>query len=343
VTQRPLDPNTEQAIRALESTAINFAYQAINISSVRSEYIRRAQEITTSLRSAYRTGEMSAKAAAESAHGMRNKLLETQRARSAAVGRAMARNLKANGLKLDDILETLSKRLYNNKTFAQLDNAQQTRVYLEVVESAGRPRPAATKFAARAGAAGRALFLIGIGIAVYNIANAEDPAWQTGREASNIAGGIGGSIAAGALAGIWLGPVGVAIGAFVGGVAGALLADQVYVSAVGASDRQAEAFISRFTTFWNTDEAGMARALHSEVGIDADRVNSIFLALDESYTSDADQIAMLYLKRVFASGGNVLQTLRLNRGLRNTLYRVMDEGWTSSEEYSMMARVRALR
>ncbi|MEL6531215.1 MAG: bacteriocin class II family protein [Pseudomonadota bacterium] len=343
MTQRPIDPHTEQAIRALESTAINFAYQAINISSVRSRYIQEAQKISESLRSAYRSGEMSAKAAAESAHGMRNKLLDVQRARSASLGRALARNLKTNGLALDDILEKLSKRLYDNKSFSQLDNAQQTRVYLEVVESAGRPRPAATRFAARAGAAGRALFILGIGIAVYNIANAEDPAWQTGREVSNIAGGLGGSIAAGALAGVWLGPVGVAIGAFVGGVAGALLADQVYVSAVGASDREAEAFISRFTTFWTTDEAGMARALHREIGIDADRVNSIFLALDESYTSDADDIAVLYLKRVFAAGGNVLQTLRLNRDLRDTLYRVLDSGWTTSEEYSMMARVRALR
>lgn len=342
MTQKPMDPHAEQAIRALESSAINFAYQAINISQVRSQYIREAQKISESLRNAYRSGEMSAKAAAETAHGMRNKLLEVQRARSAAVGRALAKNLKANGLALDDILEKLAKRLYDGKTFSQLDNAQQTRVYLEVVESAGRPRPAATKFAARAGAAGRALFILGIGIAVYNIANANDPVWQTGREVSNIAGGLGGSIAAGALAGVWLGPVGVAIGAFVGGVAGALLADQVYVSAVGASDRQAEAFINRFTTFWSTDEEGLARALHTEIGIDADRVNSIFLALDESYTSDADDIAVLYLKRVFASGGNVLRTLRLNRGLRETLIRVMDQGWTTREEYSMMARVRAL-
>ncbi|MEM9501740.1 MAG: bacteriocin class II family protein [Pseudomonadota bacterium] len=342
MSDKPPNPQTEEAIRLLESTAINFAYQGINIAQVRSEYIRRAKEVTETLQDAYRSGEMSAKAAAEAAHDMRNSLIELQRARSAAIGRAYARQMKARFPSLTDILEKLSDRQYG-KAFDELDNVQQTRVYMETVKSAGRPNAVENAKAARAGAAGRALLLIGIGIAIYNIANAQDPVWQTGREVSNIAGGLGGSIAAGALAGIWFGPVGVAIGAFVGGVAGALLADQAYVEAVGPSNRQAGVFIDRFTNFFSTDEAGMARALYHEIGIDGDRVNAIFLALDESYTSDADDIAVLYLEYVFAGGGNVLQVLRLNRSLRMTLIRVMDEGWTGPAEKRMITRLRTLR
>lgn len=216
-------------------------------------------------------------------------------------------------------------------------------MYLEVVESAGRARPGATRFAARAGAAGRAMFLIGIGIAVYNIANAEDKVWQTGRESSNIMGGLGGSIAAGALAGIWLGPVGVGVGAFVGGVAGALLADHAYVATVGASDRQAGEFLKRFTGMLGTDEEALAIALHDEIGMDGDRVNAIFLAMDESYNADADDVAVLYLQRVFARRGSPLQVLTLNRVLRATLIRLLDEGWTTREQTALMARVQALR
>lgn len=342
MSEKPPNPQVEEALRLLESTAINFAYQGINIAEVRQEYIRYAQEARDSLSAAYRSGEMSAKAAAEAAHGMRNKLIELQRTRSAAIGRAYAVQMKARFPSLSDILEKLSNRHYG-KAFDQLDNVEQTRVYMETVKSAGRPNAVENARAAKAGAAGRALFLIGIGIAIYNIANARDPAWQTGREVSSIAGGLGGSIAAGALAGVWFGPVGVAIGAFVGGVAGALLADQAYVEAVGPSDRQAGVFIDRFTTFFNTDEAGLARALYREVGINADRVNAIFLALDESYTSDADDIAVLYLEHVFAGGGNVLEVLRLNRNLRMTLIRVMDEGWTGATERRMIARLRSLR
>lgn len=342
MAQKRPDPTLEAALHQLETTAVNAAYQATNIGAVRSEYIRRTQELTRSLRAAHANGEMSASAAAQVANEMRNVIMEQARARSGAVGRAMARQLKAKGLSLDEVLGKLSQRAYG-KAFDQLDNAQQTNVFLEVVESAGRARPSATRFAARAGAAGRALFVLGIGIAVYNIANAQDPVWQTGREASNLGGGLAGSIGAGALAGIWFGPVGVAIGAFVGGVAGALISDQAYVAAVGPSDRGAAPFIKRFTNFFSTDEAGMAAALYNEIGIDLDRVHTIFLALDESYTSDADDVAVLYLQRVFAGRGTVLDALKLNQPLRATLIRLLDEGWTTGVESALIGQLRALR
>lgn len=342
MTAKPLDPAVETALRQFEATALNFAYQAINISSVRSEYIRRTQEVTSSTRTAYRSGQMSTKAAAEAAHGMRNMILDQQRQRSAAVGRALAEQMKKKGLPLQKILDDLSDRLFS-RSFSNLDNAQQTAVFMEVVESAGRPRPGADLFARRAGAAGRAMFLIGIGISVYNIANASDKSWQTGREAFNIGGGLAGSIGAGALAGVWFGPLGVAIGATVGGVAGALMADQAYVAVVGASDRTAGAFLKRFADFLGTNEQGIADALYVEYGIDMDRVRSAFEAMDESYATDADDVAVLYLRRVFAGGGTVREALRLNLACRDTLIRLLDGGWTSNEEAALIARLRALR
>lgn len=334
-------PELEAALRQMESAALNFAYQAINIASVRSQYIRRTQELSASLRAAYGNGELSAKAAARAAYRMRNVIMEQQRARSAAIGRAMARQLKAQGVSLDAVLDKLSTRAFG-KRFTELDNVQQTAVYLEVVESAGRARPSATRFAARAGAAGRALFVLGLGLAIYNIADAEDKAWQTGREASNLAGGLAGSVAAGALAGIWLGPLGVAIGAFIGGIAGALISDQAYVATVGASDRSAGQFLKRFTDFFSTDEEEIVAALYNELGIDMDRVHAVFLAMDESYTTDADDVAVLYLRRVLASPGPVLDALRLNHGCRAALIKILDDGWTTIDEITLIGRLRGL-
>ena len=338
---KPTDPTTEAALRELDVAALNFAYQAINIASVRSQYVSRAQEVTSSLRLAYRSGEMSAKAAAEAAHGMRNALLDLQRRRSAAMGRALAVELKAKGLTLDEVLAYRSQKQFG-RPFTELNNAEQTSVYMEIVESAGRARPGPTRFAMRAGAAGRAMFLIGIGIAAYNIANADDPVWQAGRETSNIAGGLGGSIAAGAVAGIWLGPIGVGIGAFVGGVAGSLLADQAYVAAIGPSDRTAGAFLKRFTGFFGTDEQALADALAAECGMDMDRVDAVFRAMDESYTTDADDVAVIYLNRLFVERGSRYEALRLNREARATLVRVLDEGWTTHEEAGLIHRLRAM-
>ncbi len=342
MSTKPSNPTTEEAIRQLEVTALNIAYQANNIASVRSAYTRRAQEISSSLRAAYRNGEMSAKAAAQAAQEMRNMLLDLQRQRSTALGRALAERIKAKGIPLDALLDGKAQRLFG-RPFAELQGAERTTAYLEVVESAGRANPKYVTQAARVGAAGRALFLLSVGLAAYNIANAEDRAWQAGREGAGMGGGLGGSIAAGAVAGVWFGPVGIAIGAFVGGVAGALMADQAYIAAVGASDRSAGMFLKRFTSFFATDEQGIADALYREKGIDMDAVHSVFRAMNESFTTDADDVAVLYLRRVFAGGGNVLQALRLNRQCRDELIHILDEGWTTREETALIGQLRALR
>jgi hypothetical protein len=335
------NPELEQAIRSMEATAINFAYQFINISNVRSEYIRLTSEMSRNLRFAYDSGEMSAKAAAEAANGMRNQIMEQSRAKSASLGKAMARNLKAKGLVLDDLLEKVAQKAFQ-RPFSSLNNAEQTAAYLEVVASAGRARPSASAFAARAGAAGRAFFILGIGIAVYNIANAEDKAWQTGREAANIGGGFAGGAAAGALAGVWFGPLGVAVGVVVGGVAGSLLSDSAYVEIAGPRTAYAKKFLPRFTSMFSVDEDGIAKALFAECGINMDQVHEIFVELENGYSSDADDVARIYLPKVLNAGGNVLLALKSHRQLRALLISIL-EGWPSnSADIALAGRVRAL-
>ncbi len=338
---QPQSPELEQAIRSLEATAISFAYQFINISNVRSEYIRLTSEMSRNLRLAYESGEMSAKAAAEAANGMRNQIMEQSRAKSASLGTSMARRLKAQGLSLDDVLEKVAQKAYG-RPFAALNNAEQTAAYLEVVASAGRARPSASAFASRAGAAGRAFFILGIGIAVYNIANAEDKSWQTGREAANIGGGFAGGAAAGALAGIWLGPLGVAVGVVVGGIAGSLISDSAYVEIAGPRTAFAKTFLPQFTTIFSVDEEGIAKALFAECGINMDQVYEIFVELENGYSSDADDVARIYLPKVFNAGGNVLLALKSHRNLRAFLVDVL-EGWPSdAADRGLAARVRAL-
>ncbi len=338
---KPNNPELEEALRQTEVAALNFAYRFINISSIRSQYIQLTQEFSQSLRAAHANGEMSAKAAAEAAHGMRNQIMEQQRAKSSDLAKAMAKQLKAKGVSFDAILEKAAQKLHG-KSFSQLSNADQTAAYMEVVASAGRARPSANAFAARAGAAGRALFVLGIGLAIYNIANAEDKSWQTGREVSTIGGGFAGSVGAGALAGIWFGPVGVAVGAFVGGVCGALISDQAYVELAGPQNAVAKTFLPRFTSVFSVDEAGIAKALYDEFGINLDKVHAIFIEMNNSYSTDADDIAVIYLKRVFQMKGVVLEALRLNKALKQLLIDVLDGGWTTGEETQMISKLKTL-
>jgi len=75
---------------------------------------------------------------------------------------------------------------------------------------------------------GRGLLVVTIGVAVYNIAAAEDKVTATAREGVIIGGGFSGGAAGGAVAGLTCGPgapVCVTIGVFVGGALGALGAD----------------------------------------------------------------------------------------------------------------------
>jgi hypothetical protein len=336
------NPEVEAAIRQLETAALNFAYRATNISMVRAEYIRLTQEMSQSLRSAHANGEISAKAAAQTANAMRNEIMEAQRVKSADIGKAMARQLKSKGVSFDAVLEKSAQSVFK-KPFTQLNNAEQTTAYMEVVASAGRARPSASRFAARAGVAGRALFVLGIGLAVYNIANAEDKSWQTGREIASISGGFAGSVAAGALAGIWFGPLGVAIGAFVGGVAGALISDGAYVELAGPQGAFAKSFLPRFTSAYSTDEDGIANALYVECGINMDQVLQIFKELDASYSTDADDVAVIYLQRAFRERGRVYEALKLNQALRQLLIDILEDGYTGSAERQLINGLLALK
>ena len=77
-------------------------------------------------------------------------------------------------------------------------------------------------------------------------------------------------------------------------------------------------------------------------GINMDEVYSVFLELDANYSSDADDISGYYVNLVRQRGGSLLAALRLNKMLRNLLIRLLDEGWTTSEEKRTIAYLKSL-
>jgi len=140
--------------------------------------------------------------------------------------------------------------------------------------------------------------------------------------------------------GIRGGPVGVAIGIVVGGILGAQLSGHAYVEAAGTSNPVTREFIDRFTSFWTgVDELGMAQALATQHKTNLSFVREVFLSLNDDYSTDADDIALEYVKITRKNHG-LSQSLQRNRALRKLLIRLPDEGWTSSEE---MEAIRYLR
>lgn len=91
------------------------------------------------------------------------------------------------------------------------------------------------------------------------------------------------------------------------------------------------------------DEEGLADALVS-MDTNIPRVQAIIEHLDKKHNSDADDVALLYVQKVQKAGNKsqIAQAIRSAPTFRKLLNRVMDEGWTSSEEKSAIAFINSL-
>jgi hypothetical protein len=217
----------EAAFRFLETESVNFAQRLSKDARVRSEYLKRARQFSSELRTAYRQGAIDARRAAAAAHQLRNELLDLMRAKSSDIGRAWAEKMKLKGAPLEALLDKYAQARFGT-AFEHLPSPSKTTVFLEIVEAAGRPQARATSIARGLGAAGRSLWLLSIGLAVYEVANADDKLAETVHQGTTLGAGFGGGALGGAAMGLACGPgapICVALGAFAGGLIGAILAD----------------------------------------------------------------------------------------------------------------------
>jgi hypothetical protein len=217
----------EGSLSQMESAALNFAHRFINDGKVRMSYINQTKKLAEEYRANVNSGRLAADEAAKQVQGIRNQILEAQRLRTSDVGKAVAINLKKTGLTLSELTEKYAQSKFRT-SFSNLSAVNQNTVYLEIIDSSGRPRPSMNMAASRYSKLGRGLLVVTIGIAVYNIAVAEDKVKATAREGVVIGGGFAGGAAGGAMAGLACGPGApacVTIGVFVGGALGALGAD----------------------------------------------------------------------------------------------------------------------
>lgn len=322
----------EEAVQQMEVQAVNFAYRFIQDARVRAEYMKSTKEMAEQIRGLYEKGELGARQAAEMANTMRNEIMEFARVKSSDLGRAKARSLKSRGLDLDDLLNKYAKSIYK-KSFDQLTSDEASRIYLEVVDAAGRSRPSVNIKTARLANAGKALWLLSACVAIYNVSIANNKVKAAGRETANIGGGFGGGAAGGAVAGIWFGPIGVAIGVVVGGTLGAIMADQVYVEMTGADGEFAKKFIAKYTNLISTDESAMADALVRDCSYEMEKVLDIFIELEDKYSTDADDIALLYVEKVKALPLNPTKmAFQKSDALKKYLKQLLESGWTSARE-----------
>lgn len=322
---------TENAIKQFETQAVNFSYRFINDASVRMDYMSKTKEMAKELSISYKNGNISAKQAAEAAIQMRNEIMEFTRTRTSDMGRAKAKALKSKGLNLPQLLNKYANKQYS-KSFDLLTEAEKNKVFLEIVSSSGRSNPNVNFKMKRMNGIGRGLWILTACIAIYNISAADNKIDAAGREAANVGGGFAGGAGGGAVAGIWFGPVGVIIGVVIGGVLGSIISDQIYVEISGPDGDFAKRFIPRFTNILGVDELALANALYNEVRYETEKVLKVFVQLKNKYSTDADDIALIYVKLLKKSPNPTQLAVKGHIALRNYLVSIFDSGWTSQEE-----------
>lgn len=218
-----LDSDTralDTAISSFESTAFNFSLRLIPDATARRQYNQRAISYSKDLVEQVKKGSLSASDAAKQASEMRNVIMEATRGKTSEIARAYAVRQKAVGKTLPELESKYAKKIFS-KEFVSLSQNAKNKVWKEIVLASGRPQEKVNKIAKISGLAGRGLIFVTITVATYNIITADDKIKAASREGAVIGGGLLGSVAGGAAAGLACGPgapVCVGIGIFIGGV-----------------------------------------------------------------------------------------------------------------------------
>ena len=220
----------ERALGVLEAEGAQFAMRFIKDSKVRLNYLAEIRNYSAKILTEVNTGRISAHNGHLLAHEARNTIMDAMRLKSSDIGRAYAESLKAQGWTLEQLYAKYAQELFN-EPFDALTDSQRNRVKLKIIKSAGRDRFAATRAAGRLGQLGKGLWVLTIGIAVYNVSTAEDKVEAVAREGTTIGGGIAGGAIAGAATGLVCGPGAVVCSSVlvvVGGALGALSMSYVF-------------------------------------------------------------------------------------------------------------------
>lgn len=222
----------ENAIKSLEATTASAGIHLEIDSKARQIYAREIKAMSNNLRKEVAKGKLTWEQAAEQAQATRNVVMQLIRSRTTPVARAFAEHQKAEGRSLNALVAEKTSRMFGEHAdFSKLPPTKQNRVFAEIVASAGRAQPTITRKMLRLSYLGRSVILLSLALSTYNVLTARNKSNAVKRELATTTAGIGGSVAAGALAGLACGPgapVCVTIGAFVGGALAAFCAGFIW-------------------------------------------------------------------------------------------------------------------
>lgn len=95
----------------------------------------------------------------------------------------------------------------------------------------------------------------------------------------------------------------------------------------------------------NFDEAGLAGAIYSQLQGDTTAVYNTFWRLNEYHTVDADDVAEIYVDKLRSNSAtkSTVHAVARDSRLKNLLIKILDEGWTSDNEYACINFLKELK
>ena len=186
----------ETSLQILEAEGIQFARMLSKDAAVREAYVETIREMSREIRKSVLEGDLTPEQGARFASEQRNVILEASRMKSSDLGRSVAESLKGEGLKFDDLTEKYASKRFS-KSFKELSPLEQEEVFIDILESAGRDRPKFTAATKNLSRLSKGLWVLSGGIAIYNIATAEDKGEAVVEEGVSAGGGLLGGAAGG--------------------------------------------------------------------------------------------------------------------------------------------------
>lgn len=211
------------ALQGMETASAAFAESIIKDPPARADYARKTAAARAELIQLVKEGKITPHEAARTANAIRNQIMELTRARITDFGLALSKDMKASGLPLDYMQSHKANELFG-RPFESLTSVQKEKVWVQIVDSAGKSNHGVNMRVKLYGAAGRVFLVATLAFAVYNVATAEDKPRQAAKEGATVAGGVaGGALATVGVVAMASNPAGWVVGVmmFVGAAVGA--------------------------------------------------------------------------------------------------------------------------
>ena len=211
-----------------EAAASRFATDAIRDARLRQLYTSNIQRISREVQAEVDAGRVSVLEGARFCQRMRNQIMEETRVASSAQGRAYAESMKKDGRSLGALLDKYAVEHFQ-RPFDGLSEAEKSKVFYSVIESASRDRSKVSAATRRLAVLGKVGLIVTAILAVHAVAVADDKPTEAIRQGVLIGGGfVGGGVAGAVLAAPLCGPGAVVCAVAIvllGSVAGSLVAD----------------------------------------------------------------------------------------------------------------------